>query len=63
MFPIETGGKLKDRQIGPCKILAKYEPKGYKLEQPEGITINHVFNIAELKKYHAPNGFQLTDPT
>ena len=59
-FPAGTYGKLKDRQIGPCRIIAKYERNAYKLELPEGINISPVFNIADLKRYNAPDGFQLT---
>ena len=62
-FPAGTYGKLKDRQSGPTKILAKYEPNAYKLELPREINISPVFNVAYLKKYHAPDGFQLADPT
>ncbi|TYK31396.1 DNA/RNA polymerases superfamily protein [Cucumis melo var. makuwa] len=59
-FLAGTYGKLKDRQIDPCRIIAKYEPNAYKLALPEGINISPVFNIADLKKYNVPDGFQLT---
>ena len=62
-FPAGTCGKLKDRQIGSCKVLAKYEPNAYKLELPEEINISPVFKVAGLKKYCAPDEFKLADPT
>ncbi|KAA0054527.1 DNA/RNA polymerases superfamily protein [Cucumis melo var. makuwa] len=61
-FPAKIYEKLKDKQIGPCKVLAKYDPNAYKIELPEELNINLVFNVADLKKYHAPDEFQLADP-
>ena len=62
-FPARTYSKLKGREIGPCKFQAKYEPNVYKLELLEGINISPVFNVADLMKYHAPDRFQLANPT
>lgn len=59
-FLAGTYEKLKDRQIGPCRIIAKYKPNAYNLDLPEGINISLVFNIADLKRYDALDGFHLT---
>ena len=58
-FPFGTYGKMKDKQIGPCRILAKYEPNAYKIELPRGFNISPIFNVADLRSYKAPNEFQL----
>ena len=61
--PNWTYGKLNDKQIGPCKALAKYDSNAYKIELPEELNINPVFIVADLKKYHTPDEFQIADPS
>ena len=41
-------------RIGPCKVLAKYGPKYYKMELPKEISISPIFNVKELIKYKGP---------
>ena len=60
-FPTGAYNKLKDRQLGPCKILAKYGDNAYRIKLPDDLYINPVFNIADLKPYYAPNEFQLAE--
>ncbi|KAA0047695.1 DNA/RNA polymerases superfamily protein [Cucumis melo var. makuwa] len=59
-FLIGTYGKLKDKQIGPCRILAKYEPNADKIKLPEGFNISPIFNVTDLRSYNASDGFQLS---
>ena len=59
-FPIGTCGKLKDKQIGPCRILDKYKPNAYNIELPHGFNINPIFNVADLRSYNAPDEFHLS---
>ena len=58
-FPTGTYNKLKNRQIGPCRVLEKYGYNAYRIELPDDLHINPVFNIADLKPYHALDGFFL----
>ena len=57
-FPKGTYNKLKDIQLGSCKILAKYGDNAYRIELPDDLHINLVFNIADLKPQYAPDEFQ-----
>ena len=56
-----TYNKLKDKQIGPFRIIEKYGDNAFKIELPPDMHIHSVFNIADLKPYHAPDDFQLAD--
>ena len=60
-FPTGTYKKLKDRQIGPFPILEKYGDNAFKIDLPPDIHIHPVFNVADLKPYHAPDNFTLAD--
>ena len=57
-FSTGTYGKLKDKQVSPCKALAKYDPNAYKIELLEDLNTNSVSNVVDLKKYHAPDEYQ-----
>ena len=48
-FSIGTHNKLKDRQLGPCKILKKYGDNAYRIELPVDLYINLVFIVADWK--------------
>ncbi|TYJ99684.1 serine/threonine-protein kinase TIO-like [Cucumis melo var. makuwa] len=60
-FPTGTYNKLKDKQIGPFPILEKYGDNAFKIGLPLDIHIHPVFNVADLKPYHAPDSFRLAD--
>ena len=41
------------KKFGPYKILKKHDSgNAYEVELPDGIHISHIFNIANLTKYH-----------
>ena len=58
-FPTGIYNKLKDRQIGPFRILEKYGDNAFKIELPPDVHIHPVFNVADLKLYYAPDDFKL----
>lgn len=60
-FPTGTYNKLKDKQIRPFPILEKYGDNAFKIGLPLDIHIHPVFNVADLKPYHAPDSFRLAD--
>ena len=60
-FPTGTYNKLKDRQLGPFRILKKVGENAYKIELPPDMHIHPVFNVADLKQYYAPDDFNLAD--
>ncbi|KAA0035682.1 DNA/RNA polymerases superfamily protein [Cucumis melo var. makuwa] len=58
-FPTGTYNKLKDRQLGPFRIIKKIGDNAYKIELPPDLHIHPVFNVADLKQYYAPDDFNL----
>ena len=60
-FPTSTYNKLKDRQISPFPIIEKYGDNAFKFDLPSHIHIHPVFNVADLKSYHAPDNFPLAN--
>ena len=51
--------KLKNKKIGPCKIISKINPNAYKVELPPDLRISSTFNVLDLTPYKAPDEFQL----
>jgi hypothetical protein len=51
IFPRGMYNKLKMKNIGPCKILRKFEANAYKIEFLDGVGISPIFNIADLYPY------------
>lgn len=47
-FPMVTYNKLKNRKLGPFKILRAYGNNAYRLELPSDLHINLVFNVADI---------------
>jgi hypothetical protein len=52
-FPRGTYNKLKMKNIGPCKVMKKFEANAYEIELPDGIEISPIFNILDLYPYRA----------
>ena len=42
------------RRLDPCKILAKYGNKAYKVKLPKDIGSSPIFNVADLVAYKGP---------
>lgn len=41
------------KKFGPCKILRKFDSgNAYEVELPNDMDIYHIFNVANLHKYH-----------
>jgi hypothetical protein len=52
-FPRGTYKKLKMKNIGPCKVIRKFEANTYEIELPDGIRISLIFNVVDLYPYRA----------
>jgi hypothetical protein len=51
IFPRGTYNKLKMKNIGPCKIIRKFEANAYEMQFPDDVGISPIFNIADLYPY------------
>ena len=60
-FPTSTYNKLKDRQLGPFRILEKDGDNAFKIELPTDLHIHPLVNITNLKPYYAPDDFTLAN--
>ena len=58
-FPLGVYHKLKNRRLGPCRIIKKINVNPYVLELPIDLKISHTFNISDLLDYNAPDEFHL----
>ncbi|XP_059068530.1 uncharacterized protein LOC131859035 [Cryptomeria japonica] len=43
--------KLMMKNIGPCKVVHKYENNAYEIELPPGVSISTIFNVVDLYPY------------
>ena len=39
------------KNIGPCKILRKFDANAYEIELPDGVEILPIFNVLDLYPY------------
>ncbi|GFZ18447.1 hypothetical protein Acr_27g0001860 [Actinidia rufa] len=51
-FPTGSYNKLRQRKLGPCRIIKKLGPNACQVELPQGFSINLVFNISDLYAYY-----------
>ena len=49
----QSNPKLRDRFVGPFKVLKKISSVVNKLELPDTMSVHPVFHITKLKKYHS----------
>jgi hypothetical protein len=50
-FPRGTHKKLKMKNIGPCRILRKFDANAYEIELPDDVDISPIFNVSDLYPY------------
>jgi hypothetical protein len=50
-FPMLTYNKLKMKNIGPCKILRKFDANAYEIELPDDVVISPIFNVSYMYPY------------
>ena len=51
-FPTGSYNKLRQRKLGPCRIIKKLGPNACQVELPQGFSSNPVFNISDLYAYY-----------
>lgn len=54
-FTAGTYNKLKEKKIGPCRVLRKINDNAYKIELPAHIRTHSTFNVRDLTPYHGEN--------
>lgn len=54
-FTVGTYNKLKEKKIGPCRILKKINDNAYKVELPIHIHTHPTFSVQDLTPYHGKN--------
>lgn len=54
-FPQGSYNKLKEKKIGPCRVLHKINDNAYKIDLPPNIQTHPTFNIKDLTEYFGEN--------
>ncbi len=57
-FPNERKSKLRPRDNGPFKVLARYNNNAYKINLPrDKYNMSDIFNVSDLSPYHGDENF------
>lgn len=59
-FPVGSYHNLKNKKIGPCRILKKISDNAYVVDPPANLGISNTFNIADLYDYYPPDELELS---
>jgi hypothetical protein len=51
-LPAGSYNKLKEKKIGPCRVLEKINDNAYKIELPPYVRTHPTFNVRDLSEYH-----------
>lgn len=54
-FPQGSYNKLKEKKIGPCRILEKINNNAYKIDLPPNFQTHPSFNVKNLSEYFGEN--------
>ena len=60
-LPIGKYNKLQSKKLGPYPIIKKFGDNAYKIDLPDHIHINLIFNVADIFEYFPPDQLQLSN--